>query len=285
MKDSVIHENIIVRAPISELNDVINEGKLVGSKINFNLLEKFGVFVLRNFFDKDYISELYLEYKKLLASGEIKRSEFHKTEVRFEDKHLFAKILENTNFLELADQFFGGKVGIDFMRIIKKDNSDRDPVFLHQDSGYQVGWYDAYSFFIPLTECGAENGGLALYPGTKNFGHLGDVGGIGKILPVDFPFVQEHLKPGDVLIMHAGTWHFSTPNISGEERVYLEVNFRAANDPAVKKLLNTSDKREWVLNIGVTDLFVSSREQRIKALYQEINLLKNQLAVTLNDVK
>jgi ectoine hydroxylase-related dioxygenase (phytanoyl-CoA dioxygenase family) len=131
---------------------------------------------------------------------------------------------------------------------------------MHQDSGYQVGWYDAYSFFIPMTECGPENGALALYPGTKNFGHLGDVGGIAPVLPPEYPYLQATVQPGDVLIMHAGTWHYSTPNLSGAERIYLEVNIRAVNDPGTKTFFDKPDQREWILNVGVSDLFVSSRD-------------------------
>jgi hypothetical protein len=277
MKDSVTRENMLIKAPLAELNAVVSGGMLAATAIDHALLERFGVFILRKHFDTAYIAELKQAYDSLMASGDIKRSEFHKTEVRFKDEHPFAKILENSQFLALARQFFGGEIGLDFMRIIKKDTIDRDPVFMHQDSGYQVGWYDAYSLFIPLTECGPENGALALYPGTKQFGHLGDVGGIASILPAEYPHLQEKIVPGDVLIMHAGTWHYSTPNLSGNERVYLEVNIRPAKDPSTKKFFDAPDEREWVLNVGVSDLFVGSREQRIKALYKEVHALKAQL--------
>lgn len=283
MKDAVSRDNILVKAPINELSAEVNCGGLVSKSLSMQKINRFGVFVLEKHFDVGYISELAHTYKSLLTAGEIKRSESHKTEVRFRDDHIFSKIVENSDFLSLAKNFFNGSVGLDFMRIVKKDTVDRDPVFLHQDAGYQVGRFDAYSFFIPLTKCGPDNGGLALYPGTCNFGYLGDVGGIASILPVDYPVIQPVLDPGDVLIMHAGTWHYSTPNISGEDRVYLEVNIRAAEDPATKKMIDKEDKRDWILKISVNDLFDSSREQRIKSLYREIAALKSVVISSKNE--
>ena len=278
MKDSITRQTMRVKAPLSELDTTIKSKALEAPTINHSLLDRFGVFVLRQYFNKEYLLGLKQSYDSLMATGALKRSEFHKTEVRFSEEHPFSQILKNEQFLFLARQFFGGSIGLDFMRLIKKDAIDRDPVFLHQDSGYQVGGFDAYSLFIPLTECGPENGGLALYPGTKNFGHLGDVGGIAQVLPIEYPYIQPLLFPGDVLIMHAGTWHYSTPNLSSTERVYLEVNIRPLNDPGTKIFFDAPDNREWILNVGVSDLFVSSREQRIKALYTEIGELKSQLS-------
>ncbi len=285
MKDSITRENMLIKAPLDEINAVVSNGGLEGSKINFSSLDRFGVFVLRQHFDPDYLSTLKKAYDEMMSSGELKRSEFHKTEVRFKDEHVFSRILQNKQFVTLSRQFFGGNTGVDFMRLIKKDKSDHEPVFMHQDSGYQVGGYDAYSLFIPLTSCVPGNGALAMYPGTKNFGHLGDVGGIAHILPPEYPYLQPSVNPGDVLIMHAGTWHYSTENILGSERIYLEVNIRPAQDPGTKIFFDSSDDREWILNVGVSDLFVSSREQRIKSLYQEINTLKRQLSSALNETK
>jgi hypothetical protein len=77
--------------------------------------------------------------------------------------------------------------------------------------------------------------------------------------------------------MHSGTWHFSAPNSSGLSRVYLEINIRSSKDPGAKNLLGAKDQRKWILNIGVSDLFESSREQRLKILYGEIERLKVKL--------
>jgi hypothetical protein len=278
MKDAVVRDAIQIKAPLPELQVAIADGRLESLQLDQVCMQRYGVFIVRQHLDHDYIRAMAATFETMLASGEIKRSPQHKTEVRFRPDQPFAKIIEDSQFLALANQFFGGEVALDFMRIVKKDRFDRDPVFLHQDAGYQVGRFDAYSFFIPLTECGPQNGGLAFYPGTHNFGYLGDVGGIAPVLPEAYPMLQPTVDVGDVLIMHAGTWHFSTPNISGKNRVYLEVNIRAADDPAAKQSLGCAEKREWILKMGVSDLFESSREQRIKALYQHINELKQQLA-------
>ncbi|MBP0600704.1 phytanoyl-CoA dioxygenase family protein [Herbaspirillum sp. LeCh32-8] len=278
MKDAVARDAIKIKAPFAELQEAVRNDRLIGKDVDLTSLQRYGVRVVKQHFSKALIAEMAQHFHTLLASGDIKRSAAHRTEVRFRDDQPFAKIIENQEFLSLARPLFDGEIALDFMRIVKKDTVDRDPVFLHQDAGYQVGRYDAYSIFIALTNCGPDNGGLAFYPGSLNYGHLGDVGGIAPILPPEYPLLHPALEAGDAVIMHAGTWHFSTPNRTGDDRVYLEVNIRSADDPGAKQLLGCEEKREWILNISVSDLFESSREQRMKALYQEIARLKQELA-------
>jgi hypothetical protein len=277
MKDAIDQNSILIKAPIEELQAVIRGNRLEGVKLDFSLVQSYGVFIVRDCFDPNYINSLFEEFKRLVKSGELKRSPAHPTEVRIQSHHSFSEIVKSDIFLDLARHFFGGEIALDFMRIIKKDEIDTKPVFLHQDIGYQVGNFEAYSFFIPLTNCDPDNGGLAFYPGTNNFGLLGDVGGIASILPDGYPILHPGVSAGDVIIMHSGTWHFSAPNSSGLSRVYLEINIRSSKDPGAKNLLGAKDQRKWILNIGVSDLFESSREQRLKILYGEIERLKVKL--------
>jgi hypothetical protein len=43
------------------------------------------------------------------------------------------QIISEPEFINIASQFFNGNVGNNSIRIIKKDNVDVKPVFLHQD--------------------------------------------------------------------------------------------------------------------------------------------------------
>jgi Phytanoyl-CoA dioxygenase (PhyH) len=270
---NVSREEIIVRAPIDDLTHQVDTGQLEGALVNVEKLRKYGVFIVRSYFDKSYLNKLSRCYFELIASGEIKKDLHHRTEVRFSEAHDFARIIEHHKFLQAAKEIFGDSVGLDFMRIIKKDRSNNGPVFLHQDSCYNVGRFEAFSFFIPLSRCSAENGGLEFYPGTHNYGHIGDAGGIANVLPANYPVLSPTVDVGDLIIMHSGTWHSSPPNTSGEPRVYLECAIRHGSDPAAKKILVGEDMREWVLKISVDDLFETSREKRIINLHKQIEKL------------
>jgi len=205
-----------------------------------------------------------------MQNKKIKKDDYHRTQVRISEEQKFTDVLRSDNFIELTKKIFPHGAALDFMRIVKKDESNTAPVFLHSDAVYNIGWFDAYSCFIPLTHCSQENGGLSFYPGTHNYGHLGDAGGIASILPADYPKLCPDVYPGDIIIMHAGTWHESGAYMRNEPRVYLEFAIRNSLDPAGKELIHGFEDREWVLNISVDDLFSDSREQRIRRLSNKI---------------
>ena len=264
---NVLSKDILIKAPIDCLKNVINNNSLESKVLDIDLLNKYGVFILRSYLDKKFINDLFLSYKKLLKDGIISKDKYHRTQVRFDESHPFSKIIENKDYLQLVSNLWNGSVGLDFMRIIKKDLSNIIPVFLHQDACYNIGRFDSYSTFIPLTKCNQLNGGLQFFPGTHNFGHIGDAGGINpSILPSDYPILTAEVNPGDLIIMHSGIWHQSPEYKDGEDRVYLEVATRSGNDPGARKILIGDDKREWILKVSVDDLFIDSREQRVKKL-------------------
>lgn len=275
---NVSKDEILIRAPIEDLKYQVHENQLSGPELLPDQLRKYGVYVVRDYFDRSYIQKFADEYFELLNKGEIKKDLFHRTEVRFSNDHIFSKIIESDKFTSLARKIFGDSVGIDFMRIIKKDSSNNLPVFLHQDSCYNIGYFEAYSFFIPLSKCSPENGALEFFPGTHNYGHIGDAGGIANVLPDDYPKFAPKAEIGDVIIMHSGTWHASPTNASGEPRVYLECAVRHGSDPAAKKIIVGDDTREWVLKISVDDLFESSREKRIVSLYNQLQEIKESVS-------
>lgn len=270
---NVLKENIKISAPINALNQAVIREAFTGQKLDSSTLHRYGIFILKDYFDVDMIQNLRNFYDRGIENRELVKDPYHKTQVAFGSDSDFANILQTVEFKKLGKGIWGDDgFSIDFMRLVKKDHTNTDPVFPHQDSTYNIGNYDAYSIFIPLSECGVNNGGLKFWPGTHNFGHLGDAGAIDiSILPAEYPSLQPTVVPGDAIIMHAGTWHASSEFIAGEPRVYLEFATRSLCDPAAKIIICGQDKREWVIQTTVDFVFTGSREQRIRQLYKKLD--------------
>lgn len=267
-------DEIIIKAPIARLMEAVRENILIAERLQLTMLKEFGVLVIKNIFDKRLIYKLRTEYDRSILEGTIRKDDFHRTQVRISKNSGFLDVLNVRELKELLREIFPEGTGLDFFRIVKKDSSNPLPVFLHSDSSYNIGWYDAFSVFIPLSICNSDNGGLSFYPGTHHFGHTGDAGGLAEILPPGYPSFQPDANPGDLIIMHAGVWHKSPAYRSGDARIYLEFNFRSAKDPAAKHIIDVVDDREWILKIDVDDLFADSREQRVTRLTQQLKDLK-----------
>lgn len=160
---------------------------------------------------------------------------------------------------------FPGGVGIYNIRIVKKDATDVSPVFLHQDVGYQYGSFDRYSFFIPLSRCSKENGGLTFVPGSHKFGYLGDVGAIkDSLIPDELKVITPTVNVGDIVIMNSFVWHRSGANEDKTERVYYDIHLNSSDDPASKYVLVKDDARDYVLNYANDKIFENSRLQRLE---------------------
>lgn len=263
-----------VSAPVASLMKAIASGSYVAPKLDWDVLNFLGLFVVKGVLSPKTLNKYFNIYQTDMRSGDLKKNEAHLTEVPVEMGHALRQIIAEPEFLKLASQFFGGQVGSDYIRVVKKDADSGDPVFLHQDSSYQVGWQECYSLFIALTPCHYENGGLVLHPGTHHFGYLGDAGEIRDFLPEDYPRVRTSLEPGDALIMHTSTWHQSPANTTKEDRVYLEVHLRHIDEPSSLMDVCGTRTSPWRLTLNGDDLFVSSRVQRLKALYEERDALR-----------
>lgn len=269
---TVEKKDILVRVPLKELNRVIEANLLSGKFLDIDLLKKYGVFIIKELFNVDSIKALRSKYEDLMSDRCISKDEYHRTQVRIEGIDVFKDFFKEEVLHSQMLKIFPEGFGLDFYRIIKKDKSNSDQVFLHSDASYNIGWYDSYSLFIPLSKCSPDNGGLSFYPGTNNFGHIGDAGGIADVLPDGYPVLSPEVEVGDAIIMHSGVWHESPAYVKGDARIYFELNFRSINDPAMKIPLKGEDCRDWILKISVDDLFVDSREQRIKKLYEKFEV-------------
>jgi hypothetical protein len=258
--------------PVNYLNDCLNNKVYQANELNFKVLNQIGFFIVKDYMSKSTINRFYEIYKKSIGT-DAKRNVQHLTEVVFNLKSELANILNEKQFVEFSKQFYNGNVGLYNIRIVKKDINDKNPVFLHQDIGYHHGTTDRYSFFIPLTNCNEENGGLIFVPGSHKFGYMGDAGAINdEIIPTELMLATPSVSPGDVIVMNSFTWHKSGENKSGKERIYYDIHVNDSRDPSVKKVIVGESQSEYKIDYSSEILFTNSRMQRLKNLYKKLNL-------------
>ena len=107
-----------------------------------------------------------------------------------------AMIYKHPELLDIMEQIYPD-LGIFCQRFVIKDKQSRTPVFFHQDYGYDVGWPEKTSLFLPLSAMTPENGGLAFLPGTHQLGYLGDVGEIDvNIIAPNWPVPPTQSRTG-----------------------------------------------------------------------------------------
>lgn len=235
-----------ITAPISEIQRLIDKESYSQTTLDKNVLDVLGFFVLRSGISNEQADQYLNTYRELVSQGVLKRSELHSTEVKIGHVDHFDDLYKSEQLKHVWAQLFGGTVGASFKRILVKAADSPKPVILHQDIGYQYGETEQYSFFVALTECGRTNGGLRLYPGTHKLGYLGDAGTLNEeILPRDLPVCSPTLFPGDILIMHAATWHFSDAYVSGNDRVYFELHVLDGNSPFARDTIAGTPTTGW----------------------------------------
>jgi len=246
-----------VELPLLEIKETVEQKKFIGSNIDFQVLDLMGLFLVKNVFS-DALVKTYRDLYFDSNQDGLRRTEGHITEVRISPNHPLRRIYQEKEFLKLVEIFFDGNVGSDFVRILKKDEKDFKPVFLHQDLCYQLGGFLKYSIFIPLTRCNQENGSLIFYPATHHFGYLGDSGEIKEsLLPKDFPKIVSDIDVGDALIMHSALWHKSPENKNKTPRVYLEVHIQPNDDPTTRTIVCGERKSKWLFNVLPNDVFTN----------------------------
>jgi ectoine hydroxylase-related dioxygenase (phytanoyl-CoA dioxygenase family) len=227
--------------------------------------------MIPSFFELEIVGDLLDAYNN---DGEKKAVPFHPTRIETENAILLHKLVNRRKLKQLFESgaFFDGNVSVDWPLIFRKDKENVKKVVLHNDIDYMAGASEAYSFFFALTDANPSNGGLIIYPATHNFGSLGDAGELNAdVLPDGYPFIRTDLRPGDLLIMHSAIWHCSDANFTGNDRVYLELKVKAGTDPTANVLVSGGSTSEFKNRIRKDLLFVNSREQRLKALYNEKN--------------
>jgi hypothetical protein len=163
-------------------------------------------------------------------------------------------------------------VALYMQRFLIKDRQSQEPVFLHQDCCYDIGWLEKTSMFLPLSIMNSDNGGLMFYPGTHLLGYLGDAGELNsEILEPDWPIVHPEVEPGDVVLMHECTWHSSGSFVQGYDRIVVQITFQPAGDPSGTKLLR--GKSSTSMGLGSIDrerLFIRNRSSRLRELQDAV---------------
>jgi ectoine hydroxylase-related dioxygenase (phytanoyl-CoA dioxygenase family) len=101
----------------------------------------------------------------------------------------------------------------------------------HQDHFYTRGSSSLWTVWIPLGDCPAPLGGLAVWPGSHVDGLRDHDGGEGEsryiVLDADTPWAGTDFRAGDVLMINALTVHGARPNITERDvRVSIDCRYR-----------------------------------------------------------
>ena len=248
--------------PQKELDFFAAPNSLESNFFNDEIFRRSGVLLIRNLISQECASAYLNLYNESLNDGSAEARKDHLTEVSFSPNSSLAKILFEPPVAALIANFFDGKPALHNIRIIRKDHINPNPVFVHQDTPYCLGFQDRLSLFVSLSKCVMTNGGLFAYPGTHNFGYLGDAGAIGESLTRQMFKFEPNLLPGDCLLMHSSTWHGSGANTEAIPRVLYDIQLQPVTDPSSILSLCHYPLSEWRLRLTNRDIFSSSRVQR-----------------------
>jgi hypothetical protein len=213
---------------------------LDGKSFDISIYEKTGLFIVRNYIPNDIILRWQLLWEDFYQSKiqHRKIDQANPVNISEQPKGELGELYLNQYIIDLAKKVHGNDVALYNHRFVIKDKLNANKVMLHQDSCYHLGNLNKCSFFIPLSPTGAHNGGLEFYPGTHQYGYLGDAG---EINPNAFSHKWEKLSPevfpGDVIIMNSHLWHESPPNLSSQDRIIADIITQPSDDPTGEALM------------------------------------------------
>ena len=255
-------------------NNLIKKKLFNDKKENNKILKEMGFFVVRSVFDNKTLEKYTTKFLAEVSKKKLNKTKNHLVEFKIDKINLFKKIYKEPKLKKIVKNFFGGNVGSDYFRIVKKDKLNSEPVFCHQDAGYQFGSFDRYSLFISLTKNDKTNGGMIVYPFTHKFGYLGDAGEISNEVTKKFNKICPVLDVGDILIMHSSLWHESEKNYSKMNRIYLEIHIQNLEEPSTKYKITGKRKKNMNIPFEKEKIFSNSRVQRIIKLKNKIDRLE-----------
>lgn len=237
-----------------------------------------GVAVLRNCISKATMSswqKAWAEFQDRSIGEGRKVNPFNPVVLNENVTGELTKIYRHPELLDIMEQVYPD-LGIFGQRFVIKDRHSRTPVFPHQDYGYDLGWPEKTSVFLPLSEMNPDNGGLFFLPGTHLAGFLGDAGEIDlEMLAPGWPAIAPTVSPGDIVLMHECTWHGSGPHKAGPDRIVVQIQYQPASDPSSTETLRGRNAGLVQLTDEMRHLIFSrSRSSRLKELQIEINALK-----------
>ncbi len=220
-----------------------------------------GFVLLKNYLDKDIITEIYTDARKIFAQ-QIKRvtgktvdiddrDTFEKAMFEFFEKDFNAfvntgKTVQHTFSLHklgvspvlgsllqevgLANPIIGARPAMQFnSRFLSKDGSKHWKLDAHQDWRTGQGSLDSAVIWFPMVDAGADIGALQVIPGSHKIGlkessTSGYQGGITADLNEN-AFVQTSFEVGDILIFSAFLIHQSGNNITDKIRWSVQLRY------------------------------------------------------------
>lgn len=248
--------------PDEDIKFFSNSGNLEGKQISLDTLERAGVFVVRGLLSQDGARKYLKAYESGLLDGSARPRQNHLTEVSFDLTSPLTEVLFEPELKVIYSRVFQDGAGLHNIRIVRKDANNIEPVFTHQDSPYCLGFFDRYSLFLALTDCGPSNGGLFVYPGTHHLGYLGDAGAIHPDLTRQLHKYEPQLYPGDCLLMHSAIWHGSPRQEENAPRIMYDIQIQPIRDPSSMISLGDRPLPEWRLRLDNKEIFSNSRVQR-----------------------
>jgi putative sterol carrier protein len=100
-------------------------------------------------------------------------------------------------------------------------------IYVHQDFVVE-GVPDMFTSWVPLVDCPAELGGLAILTGSQNHGI---VARLGQVDPADDAWAGTDYRVGDVLVFHCLTAHGALPNRTTALRLSVDYRWQSAGTP------------------------------------------------------
>lgn len=273
-----MHSTTVRRVGVAKIRDLLPQ--IDSNEFSAQIFGSVGVFVVRAVIPDDVIAlwrRAWREFYDAELSEGRKVNRFNPVAVDETPPAELAGIHRHPALLDIVEKAFGPDIALYNQRFVIKDRQSRGGVFVHQDFPYHMGWPFKASMFVALSEVSPRNGGMIFYPGTHQFGYLGDAGEINPaILGPDWPTVSPSLQPGDVLLMNSLTWHGSTPHVAGPDRVLVDIIYQPADDPSGIALLRGNWRTEIFLDRREPEIFVRSRVSRLGEMQREIDGLKAQ---------
>jgi Phytanoyl-CoA dioxygenase (PhyH) len=112
----------------------------------------------------------------------------------------------------------------------------------HQDFPHIQGTTETMSLWLPLGDCPAEMGGLAIARGShkegvRDFTVSNGAGAMEVIDPLDGSWVAGPLEAGDALVFHSLTVHKGLPNLTDRLRLSLDNRYQRASEPICERCL------------------------------------------------
>ena len=248
--------------------------RLDSTQFDADVFKQTGVFVIRKAISESTLrnwQRIWDEFYNTQLGGNRNVNRFNPVAVDEPAPPGLAEMHKDPDLLNVVEQAFGPDIALYNQRFVIKDYQSRGPVFLHSDFPYHLGWPNKASAFVPLSVMTPENGGMIFYPGTNQFGYLGDAGEVNPdVLPSDWPTISPSIEPGDFVLMNSCTWHASGPHVSGPDRVLADIIYQPADDPSSIALL----RGQWQTEVFLQrrpDLFIRSRVTRMKELQKRVD--------------